>query len=145
MEQILTDLTDDLLGDHDHDLRIAIGREHAARVNASSKRHRADQACHVAGNDILIDDRFEHICAKQIGQGAERDEHGHDQQQKLMIAHVMKQSAKRLPEIVGTPADRLSHCRSPLSAAIHTIPDIPGCWPAARCACPAPRCARHPE
>ncbi len=138
VKQILADLTDDLLRDHHHDLRVAIGRKHTGAVDAGSERHRVDQPVHIAGDDVVIDDRLEHVCAQQVGQRAQRDEHGHGQQQETVIAHVMQQRAQRLPEILRALSDRLSHFRSPPSAATHTAPDRPGCWPAARCACRMP-------
>ena len=124
VKQVLTDLTYDFLCDNDHDLCIAKCGHHTSCVNAGGKCHCFDQSGHIAGNDIVIHDRFEHIGAKQIGQGTDGNQHCHDQQQKFMISHIVQQIPKRLPEISRPfSAHHSSHSRSPLSAEIHRFPD----------------------
>ena len=112
-EQIPSDPSHDLLtGDH-HELVIAQRGERARAVHERHQKDGPDQARNVAGQNIGIDHRLEHIGAEKVRKAADTDQQAHEQDGPLVNPHVMEQTLHRFCAVLRSGISVVSRHYSP--------------------------------
>ena len=99
-KEVAADVVEHFLRRLDHRLRVAQGTERAHRVDAGGDDDAADERVQVAV-DQIVDHGADHIRPQQVGKRAEGHQHGHQQQQQLVAAHVIEQFAHSVAQILG--------------------------------------------
>ena len=158
VKQILPDGGHRALGHMHHDPGIGKGAQGAEGEQAAHHQQHSEKARKIAGDDIVVQQRLEHIAGGHAGGGADHKAYCHQHQRTLIAAHIPHQLLKGALHILGplvavaagsmAAARRripvLSHRCSLLPAGIHRPRGKYRSFPSAARGCPAPPHGRRP-
>ena len=161
VEQILPQRGHRVLRHMDHDTGIGIGAQGAEGEQPAHQQQHLKKSRKIAGDDIAVQQRLEHIAGGHAGAGADHKAYRHQHQRALVPAYIAHQLPERALYVLGpletmaagavtVPApgsvrlSRVSHRCSPLPAGIHRPRGRSRSSPSAACGCPAPPHDRRP-
>ena len=143
-KEVAADIVEHLLRGLDHRLRIAQSAERAHGIDAGGEDHPVDEGVQIAVYQI-VDHGPDHVGAQKVAQGAERDQHGDQQEKEFVPPHIIEQLANRIAQVFRPGVVILPRHRSSLlSSARRRSPDRWDLWPAVLRACPRHGRGRRP-
>ena len=136
VEQILPQRRHRVLRHMDHDAGIGVGAQGAEGEQAAHQQQHPEKSRKIAGDDIVVEQRLEHIAGGHAGNGADDEAYRHQHQRALVPPHIAHQLFEGTPHVLGPlvavtavtvsagapsgcGAFRISHQCSPLPAGIH--------------------------
>ena len=159
VKQVLPDGRHRPLGHMHHDAGISERAQGAEGEQAAHQQQHPEQSGEIAGQDIVVQQRLEHIAGGHTAGGAGDQAHRHQHQRRFIAAHIMHQlfegalhilgALKAVGLIAGTVSapghsSVVSHRCSPLPAETHRPRDRWRSFPSAVRGCPVPPHGRHP-